>query len=350
MYGILNKRHTTKPIIAVIVAAVVLAFCPQIAQAEHDIFDFDGLTVVYINLETKGDSTLVMFPNGKVMLVDGGMPDAYPNVKAVLHEFEINKIDVMVATHPDQDHVAGLNAILNDPAFEVGRILVGPTSKDTRTYTTFLSLAGDVETAYAGDVIDIDPDVSVQVLSPPEYLISGSSKASLENTNSVILLVTYGDIEFLFTADATYLTEEWLLDNYNDILDIDIMNAPHHGSKYGSTEQFILATTPEAVIFSVNYGNQYGHPHNESVIRYMTQDVPFVQTADGNIVFQTDGTDCSVMDIAFPDLEIPCFDGVQTVPEFGSVMLVMGMTAAAAILVWRLAGREGGVFDWKPAI
>ena len=347
---VLSKRHPTSPIIAVIAAVVMLTLIPQAAQAEHDIFDFDGLTVVYINLETKGDSTLVMFPNGKVMLIDGGMPDAYPNVKAILDEFGIDKIDVMVATHPDQDHVAGLNAVLNDPDFTVDRILIGPTSKDTRTYTTFLGLAGDAEIAYAGDVIDIDPDVSVQVLSPPEYLISGSSKASLENTNSVILLVTYGDIEFLFTADATYLTEEWLLDNHVDILDIDIMNAPHHGSKYGSTDQFILATSPEAVIFSVNYGNQYGHPHNESLIRYMTQDVPFAQTADGNIVFQTDGTDCSVVTIELPDLEFPCFDGVQTVPEFGGAMLVMGMTAAAVILMWRLAGREGGVFDWRPAV
>ena len=182
----------------------MLSFCPQAVQAEHDVFDFDGLTVVYINLETKGDSTLVMFPNGKTMLVDGGMPDAYPNVKAVLDEFGIGMIDVMLATHPDQDHVAGLNAILNDPAFDVDRILVGPTSKDTKTYTTFLSLAGDVETMYAGDVIDLDPDVSVLVLSPPEDLIPEGSSASLENTNSVILLITYGDMEFLFTADATY--------------------------------------------------------------------------------------------------------------------------------------------------
>ncbi len=345
---VLNKRHPTKLVMVAIAAAVMLSFITQ-AHAEHDIFDFDGLTVVYINLETKGDSTLVMFPNGKTMLIDGGMPDAYANVKAILDKFGIDEIDVMVATHPDQDHVAGLNAVLNDPDFTVDRILVGSTSKDTRTYTTFLGLAGDVETAYAGDIIDIDPDVSVQVLSPPEDLISGSSKASLENTNSVILLVTYGDIEFLFTADATYLTEEWLLDNYDD-LDIDIMNAPHHGSKYGSTDRFILATSPEAVIFSVNYGNQYGHPHDESVIRYMTQNVPFAQTADGNIVFQTDGTDCSVVTIESPDLEFPCFDGVQTVPEFGGAMLVMGMTAAAAILVWRLAGREGGVFDWRPAV
>ena len=333
-----------------VVMATTLLYCLPAAYAEHDVFDFDGLTVVYINLETKGDSTLVMFPNGKTMLVDGGMPDAYPNVKAVLDEFGIGMIDVMLATHPDQDHVAGLNAILNDPAFEVDRILVGPTSKDTKTYTTFLSLAGDVETMYAGDVIDLDPDVSVLVLSPPEDLIPEGSSASLENTNSVILLITYGDMEFLFTADATYMTEAWLLDNRGELLDIDIMNAPHHGSKYGSTDQFILATSPEAVMFSANYGNQYGHPHDETVIRYMTHDIPFAQTADGNIAFQTDGTDCSVLVVELPELEFPCFDGVQTVPEFGGAMLIMGITATAAMLVWRLAGREGGVFDWKPAI
>ena len=71
------------------------------AYADHDAYDFDGLTVVFIDLETKGDSTLVIFPNEKTTLIDGGLSPAYPNIKEVLQSFDISTVDVVVATHSE---------------------------------------------------------------------------------------------------------------------------------------------------------------------------------------------------------------------------------------------------------
>ncbi len=306
------------------------------AYADHDAYDFDGLTVVFIDLETKGDSTLVIFPNEKTMLIDGGLSSAYPNIKEVLQSFDISTIDAVVATHPDQDHIGGLNALLQDGSIEVKGIITGPTEKETRTYQRFLSLAEGRSIAHTGDTINLDDAVSVRVLSPPESLISERRNASLENSNSVIMLLEYGDIEFLFTADATFTTESWLVNRYAaDVLDVDILNAPHHGSKHASTPAFVDATTPRTVIFSANENNQYGHPHQDAVNRYAGAD-HLLRTHTGDIIIQTDGAGCSMFLNGNLEDEAACFGGIAVVPEFSHIMMIGIIAMIPVILLERV--------------
>ena len=321
-----HKYTYMRPCLVVLAVVLALAAVTSPAHADHDVLDFEGLTVVYIDLGTKGDSTLVAFPSGSAMLIDGGMPAAYENVRDTILEFGITKIDAVVATHPDQDHVAGLNFLLEDPTFEIGQAYAGPTSKDTKTYQTFLGLA-DEQILHAGDEIELDPAVKVSVLGPPDTLIQDGKNASLENSNSVILLIEYGDIEFLFTADTTYTTEAWLIQNHDD-LDIDIMNVPHHGSRHGSTVQFIAATTPELVIYSANTDNTYGHPHPDAVSRYDASGAWQAKTSDGNVVVQTDGYKCSLVQAG---TEYPCWADVMVVPEFPITYVVMLAGMAVAV-------------------
>lgn len=307
------RKNIINTIMIVIIASIslllVTASTPA-TYADHSVQDFDGLTVVFIGLDTKGDSTLIMLPNGKTILIDGGMPRAYPSIKDTLQYFGVTTIDTMIITHPDQDHVAGINTLIEDGVFGINEVLIGPTSKDTKTYQRFLTLATGETKTYASDTITMDPSVMITVLSPPESLIKSAKNASLENSNSVITLLQYGDIKFLFTADATHATEGWLVENYPaDTLDIDIMNAPHHGSKHASTPNFISTTSPEVVVFSTDHDNQYGHPHAEAVSRYQSFGVKQVYTThDHNITIQTDGTRCSVI---VGDKESPCLeDGI----------------------------------------
>ena len=298
-------------------AAFVPHGADMAAYAAHDpAGDYKGLlSVTFTDLGTKGDSTLVVFPNESVMLIDGGMPSSYGNVLDALDMFGVDTVDVMVATHPDQDHVAGLNSLLSDSRYEVKQVLMNPTPKDTKTYQRFLEGTSqmDRKIAYAGHVIGLDDAVGVEVLSPPQSTLKKGPNAGLENTNSIVMLLEYGEIEFLFTADATHVTEGWLVDNVPaDKLDVDIINAPHHGSKHSSTPGFIAATSPKLVIYSANAGNQYGHPHDEAVFRYVSSGVHGLQTGrDGDILIQTDGQSCSMF--AGDGAEMPCFDSVGMV-------------------------------------
>lgn len=280
--------------------------------------DVDGLlSVTFIDLKTKGDSTLIVLPNESVILIDGGMPSAYPNIKKVLDDFKIDTIDVLVATHADQDHIAGLNSLLQNSQFTIKQVLTSPISKDTKTYQKFLQhTAYNRINAYAGYDIALDDSVNIQIISPPEgYRLSKATNAGLENTNSLVTLLEYGDIEFLFTGDATYVTENWLINNvHGDDLDVDILNAPHHGSKHSSTVGFIDATSPELVIYSANVENQYGHPHADTINRYKSQGITGLHTGMvGHVLIQTDGTGCSLMLQGM--LESPCFEDVISVSE-----------------------------------
>jgi len=326
----------------IIVSCILMIMTVPLAYADHDdVYSFDGLTVVFIDLGKKGDSTLIKFPNNKTMLIDGGLASSYPRIQGTLYAFDISTIDVMLVTHPDQDHVSGLSAMLERGIVDVRQILIGPAYKDTATYQKFLALAPNEEVIYAGYEIDLDPDVSVTVLSPPESMIQKGTNASFENSNSVVVLLDYGNLEFLFTADATHTTERWLMQNYDEELDVDVMNSPHHGSKHSSTPRFISSTDPKLVVHSADTDNQYGHPHEETIQRYLSYDVSQVQTNSGNIILQTDGTRCSLMSSANLAVEQPCFDGVHTVPEFGGLLVVMILATALAVVL--TVGRTRGL-------
>lgn len=295
----------------IFVAIMLIAVFVIPAHADHDAQNFDGLTVVYIGLDTRGDSTLIILPNDKTILIDGGLAHTYTVIHDTLQDFGVSTIDTMIVTHPDSDHVGGLNALLEDDKFEVKDVLISSSPKDTKTYKKFLELAQGETISYASDTINLDPNVAITIISPPsESPIKAKRNASLENSNSLITLLQYGTVKFLFTADATYTTEEWLIENYpSDTLDVDIMNAPHHGSKHASTTEFINATSPEVVIFSADHDNQYGHPDPEAIARYQSVGINHTYTTlDKNIIVQTDGAGCS---ITVEDSEVACFEGVR---------------------------------------
>ena len=296
-------------LLCTVLAAALLSY-PLQAYAEHDISNFDGLSVVFIDLE-KGDSTLVVFPNGKSMLIDGGLATSYPDMRDVISEFDLSRIDVVVATHPDQDHISGLSELIEDQTIAVGSVFISPVSEDTEAYRSFLSLAQNEQIVYSGTTMPLDDDVYVQVLSPPRQLIPDDTNASSANSNSIVLLLEYGDIEMLFTSDTTHTTESWLVRSQPDLIDVDIMSSPHHGSKHSNTPAFILATSPGVVIFSADEDNQYNYPHEETISRYVSAGITSMHTSNGDIIFQTDGTNCSTFFLDFWQSESACFPGIQ---------------------------------------
>ena len=287
----------------------------------------DLLTVVFVDLGTKGESILVIFPNDNVMLIDGGMPSAYPNVESVLIQEGVTEIDVMVGTHPDQDHIAGLTAVLNDPDFDVREVLVSHVTSPTLTYQNFMNAISSngltAQTVFDGHTINLDPSVDVTVISPPTSEVPDGTNASEANSNSLIIHMMYEGVSFLFTADATHTTESWIASNHSP-LNINIMNGPHHGSRYSSTQNFISHVDPELVVFSANQNNQYGHPHQDAIDRYSNhpENVSLLQTGlVGDVIIRTDGLRCSLFLEGQP--EQPCYAGVVVVPEFGTMAILV---------------------------
>lgn len=277
----------------------------------------DILSITYIEMGGSGDATLIQTPDGSNILVDAGdrFNSRYQEVKSVLEQNNIDTINLIIATHGDSDHIGGFNHLLQDSDYTVNEIWFIDTTKTTRTVGTFLTLSADVRTQVSSGQTKNFDGITIEVLSPPIQGIGGD-----ENANSIVSLLEYGDLEFLFTGDATEATESWLINNVpSDKLDIDVMNAPHHGSIVTSnTRAFITATSPELVIFSADIDNRHGHPHQATLDRYASSNIEQLQTGThGHINIQTDGTKCSIM---FTNgTEAACFEGVLKLSEQDAV-------------------------------
>jgi len=303
----------------------------------------DILEVVFIDLESSGDSTLVVLPNNATMLIDGGwyFNNPYNRISSTLSEYGINNLDVIIATHPDADHFGGLSLILKRNDFTVDITYISPVSSTKTTYIEFLSNAATFSNKgltelRQGEEIVLDEKVKIEILNPPTNELHEPSNSQNENVNSIVTRLQYGDITFLFTGDATRVTESWLIENYqSDYLDIDIMNSPHHGSiQTSNSEEFIDVTSPKLVIFSANLDNTHDHPHEETKQLYAQKAIPAIQTGEkGNIVIRTDGKRCSLL--ISGETEKPCFDGVQIIPEFPLTLLILVSSFIPVLILTR---------------
>lgn len=273
----------------------------------------DILEVTFVDLGRAGESILLAAPGGTTMLIDGGLARSHDRLEQILDESGIDSIDIMVATHADQDHIQGLTSVMQNPGIDVRRVLLSHVDAPTKTYAEFMnsikSLQIPSRVVYAGHAINLEDSFTARIISPPVQGISDSS--GLRNTNSLVIHMEYGDISFLFTGDATAKTEKWIVGNVPS-LDIDIMNGPHHGSHHSSTASFIDHVTPRLVVFSADEDNRYNHPHPDAVSRYDTRGIPHYQTGiDGSVVIRTDGVDCSI--ILTNANPIPCYTGIDVV-------------------------------------
>ncbi len=243
-----------------------------------------NLRVTFIDVG-QGDGCLIQTPRGKNIIIDGGYPNQGQKVVSLLKRKGIRRIDCVVATHPDMDHIGGLIAVLDK--FEIGEVLDIGHPHTTRTYEDFLKTIEEKNINYRimrrEDALDWGEEVSVQVLNPPKEL-HGS-----KNEDSIVLRLVYGKISFLFTGDIGSPAEEDLVNTYHKNLRTTILKCPHHGSRYSSTFRFLEEVRPEVVIISVGK-NSYGHPTEEAMDRYREVGTKIYRTdIDGNITVTSDG-------------------------------------------------------------
>lgn len=225
----------------------------------------------------QGDSVLLTFPNGKVWLIDaGGTPagdteagidQGHRNVLPVLRAKAIQSIDVVVMTHPDEDHIQGMLAIARH--IPVGRVYWNGfqgSRTEQRVRNHFQNRGTQVEVLTAGSMTHVG-DVDVHVLSPPVKPILGTR--SPENENSIVLLLKYGSKSILLTGDIESDGERRLLSaSRNELRNLSVLKVAHHGSDSSSTPEFVRWTHPETALISCGKRNRYGHPSNDVMKRY----------------------------------------------------------------------------------
>jgi competence protein ComEC len=243
------------------------------AAVSSEIQPSQNLTIAFIDVG-QGDSILVILPNTKTLLIDGGQREASGKVLATLQEHGLSHIDVVVATHPHGDHIGGLIDVIKNVS--VGQVLDSGVPYRGPHFEDFMEA---IETkqipfnlASEGSSIHLDPTVKIEVLNPPANLTTGL------NNRSIVLRLDYGEFSALFTGDIQEESEARLVSKNATALDVDILKAAHHGSNTSSISPFLNAVTPEVVIISLGAG--YGYPDYEALER--------ISAAGNEHLFRTD--------------------------------------------------------------
>ncbi|MFD2760148.1 ComEC/Rec2 family competence protein [Lentibacillus juripiscarius] len=269
-------RHTIIFTLTIIFTSILTPSAHIHAEQQSD------LDVHFINVG-QGDSMLIQTPSGKNILIDGGRPKAGKKVVKFLKEQNVNKIDLMIATHPDIDHIGGLIQVMK--TFEVKRILDTGKMNSTRTYARYVSQIIKqqipIDIAERNDLIKLDPKLKVRILNTNK-----GTKST--NKSSIVMKVTFKELDFLLMSDVEKEQEKKLMKKYS--LDSEIMKVAHHGSHTSTSLEFLKEVIPEAAILTYGKNNKFGHPVDRVMENLRKVDTAIYPTATfGDITVRTDG-------------------------------------------------------------
>lgn len=240
-----------------------------------------NVTIKFIDVG-QGEAILIALPE-KTMLIDAGPTGSAPKIAQVLQELGRNKIDYLVATHPDEDHIGGMADVISNT--QIGTIYAPNKTNNTATYRKFLAAIQNnnlqITLVEAGTIIDQTDSYKLEILWPKK-------DANFPETNdySIIIKLTVGNKTFLFTGDAP--TNAILNSNPGHI---DVLKLSHHGSRTGTTEVLIHKLSPTYAVLSYAVDNSYGHPMQSVLNALHKHSVEVWGTgANGTITITCDGT------------------------------------------------------------
>lgn len=256
-----------------------------VSQAAGITFGNGKLEVAFLDVG-QGDSILLKTPGDKVMLIDAGESTARQAVKEALDSSGIERIDVLIATHPDSDHIGSMRMVVEN--YEIGEIYMPKVNHTTKTYQNLLQAISDkgmkIKAARAGKSIAIDDALQVEILGPV------SEEYSNTNNYSVICRVTYGDTRFLFLGDAEHEAQDEAMAAAPESFRADVLKLAHHGSSNGISAELLEAVQPRYGVISCGADNSYGHPHRETLDLLAKYRIETFRTDKlGTIVAASDG-------------------------------------------------------------
>lgn len=255
------------------------------------------LTVAFLNIG-QGDAIFIESPSGNQMLIDGGAGRSILRELGAVMPFYDKSIDVVLATHPDADHIGGLNDVLTK--YQVNFFVEGGVESDTNIYTELQKLVSNKEVKNETKRVEVRGGMKIDLGNGAilEILFPDRDPSGMEtNTASVVAKLIYGENEFLLTGDSPIAIEQYLVSQGDTLgnLRSDVLKAGHHGSKTSSSEDFIKTVSPEYVVISSGKNNKYGHPHQQVLDILNNFGAKILRTdQSGRIIFESDGVNLKI--------------------------------------------------------
>lgn len=287
-----------KKLISFILAVVILIvsyIITEIEESNKNIPDIDTsldtMAVHYIDVD-QGDAIFIELPQNRSMLIDASTNSQEQTVIDFISELGYSYIDYVIATHPHEDHIGGMDGVLN--TFKVGKFYLPNDVATTKTYEKMLEAVENngakVIEAKSGISIVSEENLSVDILSP--ILVHAEEYGDDHNAWSVICKLTYGENTFMFTGDAEAETESFLEGD----LQSDVLKVGHHGSSSSTSEEFFYKVDPKIAVISCGVDNDYGHPHDEIMALLERENVKIYRTdISGNITVTSNGNVLNVI-------------------------------------------------------
>lgn len=270
-------------------AGAVLSFVAVKVSAHTD-----GLLRVWFLDVGQGDAIFIESPNGNQILIDGGPDSKVVGELGKIMPFFDRSIDMLILTHPHEDHVSGLIDVLN--RYDVGQIVENEIPYDGAAYKEWgkLKTEAAVTQAQSGQVIDIGGGAAITVLYPDQ---PGTDKPKITTPHDymVITRLDYGGESLLLTGDMEEKIERRLVYQKAN-LNSDFLKVGHHGSKTSTSEAFLQAVTPIAAFIEVGAKNRFGHPSPLVIDRLEKSGIKYYRSdMDGTVELELNGENYKII-------------------------------------------------------
>ena len=256
-----NRPRVKKLIIATFVLMIIMNILPK------------NLKVHFIDVG-QGDSTFIVTPHNKTILIDGGgsLNKNFDVGEKTLVPYILDrgytKIDYIFVSHFDFDHVGGILTVLQE--LKVGKVIIGKQFENSENYEKMIKIARKKKI----EIIQVDKENDI-VIDEVKFNIIWPDKENIIkenslNNNSLVMKMIYKNFSMLFTGDIEEIAERNILDIYkdnSDILKSDVLKTAHHGSKTSSINEFLKLVKPKIALIGVGKTNTFGHPNTEVLER-----------------------------------------------------------------------------------
>lgn len=289
-----KKKKKENKLLRILLIIITICYGLYISEIEET-YSLDPnqtnthLTVTYLDVG-QADSILIE-NNNEYMLIDAGNNDDGPLLVKYFKEKNITTFKYLIGTHPHEDHIGGLDDVINN--FNINTIYMPDVITTTKTFLDVLDSIENNNLTYKVPKIEEKftlGDANIEVL------YTGVDEKDLNNT-SIVLRLDYKNTSFLFTGDATDTTEKILL-KAKEKLNIDVLKVGHHGSKYSTTTEFLKATNPKYAIISVGKNNTYNHPDTKTINKLNKYNIETHRTDnEGTIIITSDGNNIEIKNI-----------------------------------------------------
>lgn len=243
----------------------------------------EGALIVTM-IECGQADSFLLEQDGKVALIDCGTRSTGDDVVEYLKSQGITKIDYLIGTHPHDDHMGGMYTVLTN--FDIGVVNIPKVKNGDVTANWYLKLAKELKTDKY--LVEYAKNQSSYMLGEAIMEIVGPISEPKDNINnySTVMMVSFGEIDILFTGDAETDVEEELLKSGID-LDAEILKLGHHGSDTSSSEEFLDAVSPEYALISCKLGNKYEHPIDITMDKLEKRGIEVYRTDESGTVVIT---------------------------------------------------------------